>query len=92
MTSLAGRGIKAIALWPMASDGVAHTIAAVAAEANVDLVLVSSRRPSVLSRLVVGSVAHRLISLADRPVLVAGRPTRIVVPQPRHSAAIAGSP
>ena len=88
VAGLAGRGIKAVALWPVASDSIANTIVAVAAEADVDLVVVSSRRPSVLSRLVVGSVAHKVISLTDRPVLVAGRRTRVPVRQAQRALAV----
>lgn len=51
----------------------AATIVAVAERWGADLVVLASRRPSGLSGLLLGSVAHQVIHGLHRPVLLAGR-------------------
>jgi nucleotide-binding universal stress UspA family protein len=57
----------------LAGGSVAEAIARAARRFDADLVVVASRRPSDLQAFFVGSVAHELIHVLDRPVLLAHR-------------------
>jgi nucleotide-binding universal stress UspA family protein len=52
---------------------VAVEIVAAAEGLGADLVVLASRRPSEISGLLVGSVAHQVIHRLQCPVLLAGR-------------------
>jgi nucleotide-binding universal stress UspA family protein len=69
---LTRRGISARGIVRMALAGrAAEEIEAVARDERIDLIVVGSRRLSCLTGFVQRSVNHRLIRLADRPVLIA---------------------
>jgi nucleotide-binding universal stress UspA family protein len=51
----------------------AEAIASTAEWEDIDLVVIASRRPSELSGLLLGSVAHNVIHRMSRPVLLASR-------------------
>jgi len=53
----------------IALGGPGAAIADVAASANADLIVVGTRGHSSIPGLLLGSVAHRLLSVAGRPVL-----------------------
>ncbi len=52
---------------------IAHEIAAAADRWNADLIILGSRRPTDLGGLLLGSVAHQVIHISRRPVLLAER-------------------
>ncbi|HEV8474016.1 MAG TPA: universal stress protein [Methylomirabilota bacterium] len=58
------------ARWLVRAGAAAPTIAEVAAEEGADLVVVGTQGRGVLDRLVVGSVAERVVRTAPCPVLV----------------------
>jgi nucleotide-binding universal stress UspA family protein len=58
----------------IALGGPGQVIAEVAEEVDADLVVVGTRGHSSIPGLVLGSVAHRLIHLAHRPVLAVPPP------------------
>ena len=58
----------------IALGGPGHAIAGIADEADADLIVVGSRGHSAVPGLVLGSVAHRLIHIAHRPVLTVPSP------------------
>jgi nucleotide-binding universal stress UspA family protein len=62
-----------------AAGGVAATIAHLADTYDAGLVLLGSRRPSDLDGLLMGSVAHAVLHLTARPVLLAERAVRTPV-------------
>jgi len=70
---LRSAGIRTRVHSPVAAAGVARTIAHEAHEADVDLVVIGSRRLSDLTSLLQGGIDHDVIHLTDRPVLVAER-------------------
>lgn len=75
---LSGDGIKAESALREVSHGhTARKILEVADENDARLIVVGSRAHTDLPHLPLGSVAHRLLHLSDRPVLVV----------PRHKAA-----
>jgi len=51
-------------------DRLAEEIAACAREGNFNLVIMGTKGPSDLRALVLGSVAHQVVHLSDRPVLL----------------------
>ena len=71
-------GIRTAVHSPVAAAGIARTIAHEAHEADVDLVVIGSRRLSDLASLLLGGLDHDVIHLSDRPVLIAERPNPLV--------------
>jgi nucleotide-binding universal stress UspA family protein len=69
--SLVGAGIDARMEIREAHYGhVAQTLSAVAEELDVDMIVVGSRGRSDVGSLALGSVSHKLLHVAHRPVLV----------------------
>jgi nucleotide-binding universal stress UspA family protein len=69
---LAGIGVSARAeLRSAIASRVPEQIVEVAREQRADLIVVGTQRLSCLRGFVSGSVCHRLIKLADRPLLIA---------------------
>jgi nucleotide-binding universal stress UspA family protein len=66
-------GVQAEGEIVISQTGVVEAIASVAERLDADLVVIASRRPSDLSGLLLGSVAHGLIHRLSRPVLLASR-------------------
>lgn len=65
-----GEGVEAtLESRTLVLGGPGHAIAEIAEEANADLIVVGTRGHSTVPGLVLGSVAHRLIHVAHRPVL-----------------------
>jgi nucleotide-binding universal stress UspA family protein len=54
--------------------GPGHQIAEIAEQAGADLIVVGTRGHSTVPGLVLGSVAHRLLHVAHRPVLAVPPP------------------
>ena len=73
VAALVEAGLEARESQPAGMHGVAQAIVAKAASFDADVIVVGSRRPGAVGRLLLGSVAHEVIQLSDRPVLVAGR-------------------
>ena len=73
VAALVEAGLEARESQPAGMHGVAPAIVAKAASFDADVIVVGSRRPGAMGRLLLGSVAHEVIQLSDRPVLVAGR-------------------
>lgn len=60
-----------LAIETMVVEGVpADRLASLAAERAVEMVVVGHRRRGPISRLLIGSVADRLVQISTRPVLV----------------------
>jgi nucleotide-binding universal stress UspA family protein len=72
---LAEPGIRVEQQTSISQTGTVEAIAETAERDGADLVVVASRRPSELSGLLLGSVAHGLIHRLSTPVLMASRPT-----------------
>lgn len=74
---LVERGIETVRRHDLRADGEVVLAGGSVAEASrrfdADLAVVASRRPSDLQAFVVGSVAHELIRVLGRPVLLAHR-------------------
>ena len=68
-------GIKAEGRVEGPSPTIAHDITALARIWRADMIIVGSRRPSGLGALLGRSVSHQVIHDADRPVLIAARPS-----------------
>ena len=51
------------------AGGAAHAIAEAAKDAEADVIVVGTRGQGPISGLLLGSVTHRLLHVADRPVL-----------------------
>lgn len=66
-------GLEADSEIVLAGGNTAGAIARAAQRFDADLVVVASRRPSAIRAFVLGSVAHELIHVLDRPVLLAHR-------------------
>jgi nucleotide-binding universal stress UspA family protein len=66
-------GVEAEGKSVVSQTDMAEAIASTAEWENIDLVVIASRRPSELSGLLLGSVAHRVIHRLSRPVLLASR-------------------
>jgi len=66
--SLAKQGVTSS--WVQLDGSVADELARVAREDNVDLVVVGHRGRSAIARVLLGSVANRLVEICSRPVLV----------------------
>lgn len=62
------RGISVDTVVP--SGGPAETLAKMASEEDVDLVVVGHRGRGAISRVLLGSVADRLVQISPKPVLV----------------------
>jgi len=73
VTRLRAAGIRAEARITGPSTNAATDITAAARSWNADMIVMGSRRPSGLGALFGGSVNHKVIHDADRPVMVAGR-------------------
>ena len=54
--------------------GPAHAIEEIADRADADLIVVGTRGHSSVAGLLLGSVTHRLLHIAHRPVLVVPSP------------------
>jgi nucleotide-binding universal stress UspA family protein len=72
-TQLADRGLSGVVVEIRFGDP-GHEIAAYAAEVQAGLIVVSSRGRSTWTRLLIGSVADRVLHLAYCPVLVLKKP------------------
>jgi nucleotide-binding universal stress UspA family protein len=59
-----------------APNDIAAELISVADEIGADLIVVGSRGLSTFSSLLLGSVSHKLVQLAGRPVLVTHDPGR----------------
>jgi nucleotide-binding universal stress UspA family protein len=77
-------GIRTAVHSPVAAAGIARTIAHEAHEADVDLVVIGSRRLSDLASLLLGGLDHDVIHSSDRPVLIAERPRPLVAEASRE--------
>jgi nucleotide-binding universal stress UspA family protein len=73
LTILQASGIEAEGETVIGQTGTVNAIAAVSEQERVDLVVLASRRPSELSGLLLGSVAHGVVHRLSRPVLLASR-------------------
>jgi nucleotide-binding universal stress UspA family protein len=77
--ALSGEGIDAsVKVSSIMLGGPAHAIARIAGEAGADLIVVGTRGESPLTGLLLGSVTHRLLHIAEQPVPVVpptARPT-----------------
>jgi nucleotide-binding universal stress UspA family protein len=83
---LQGEGIEATVLSPKApAGGAAPMIVTLAEEAGADMIVVGNRGQGPLARLLLGSVALRLLQTAPCPVLMV--PSR---QEPEASTAVAG--
>jgi nucleotide-binding universal stress UspA family protein len=51
-------------------DDIPERIVQYAREGNFNLIIMGTKGPSDLKGLVVGSAAHRVVHLSDRPVLL----------------------
>ncbi|TME14339.1 MAG: universal stress protein, partial [Chloroflexi bacterium] len=71
--ALMSRGVQAESIAALETESVPKSIVRQAKDYRADLIVVGSRRLSSAAGLLLGSVAHEVIHLADRPVLVAGR-------------------
>ena len=71
--ALMSRGVQAESIAALETESVPKRIVRQAKDYRADLIVVGSRRLSSAAGLLLGSVAHEVIHLADRPVLVAGR-------------------
>lgn len=69
-------GLHADALTVERDGGVAATICEAARAWHADAIVLGTRRPGAWEALVAGSTLHRVLHHSDRPVLVAGRPSR----------------
>jgi nucleotide-binding universal stress UspA family protein len=68
--ALKGAGIDATYVQCGATGGgAAHAIAEAAKDAEADVIVVGTRGQGPISGLLLGSVTHRLLHVADRPVL-----------------------
>lgn len=67
-------GLVAIPLCTGRDGDVAHTILAVAADVDADLVVLGTRGRSGMTSFLLGSVSHGVVQHADRPVLVVPSP------------------
>ena len=76
------QGIHATGETVISQTGTVDAIAAASERDGADLVVIASRRPSELSGLLLGSVAHGLIHRLSTPVLLASRTPA------RHHAAV----
>jgi nucleotide-binding universal stress UspA family protein len=75
LEQIQGEGIDAtLETRTLVLGGPGHQIAEIADEANADLIVVGTRGHSTVPGLVLGSVAHRLIHVAHRPVLAVPPP------------------
>jgi nucleotide-binding universal stress UspA family protein len=66
-------GVEAEGKSVVSQTVAAEAIASISEWEDIDLVVIASRRPSELSGLLLGSVAHRVIHRLSRPVLLASR-------------------
>jgi nucleotide-binding universal stress UspA family protein len=66
-------GVEAEGKIVVSQTDTAEAIASISESENIDLVVIASRRPSELSGLLLGSVAHSVIHRLSRPVLLASR-------------------
>jgi nucleotide-binding universal stress UspA family protein len=73
-TSLRRAGLDGSHDVVLAAGSVPEAIAAAARRCDADVVALASRRPGRVRGFVVGSVAHQLMQVLDRPVLLAHRP------------------
>ncbi|HUW65139.1 MAG TPA: universal stress protein [Spirochaetia bacterium] len=64
------REIKVKSVVVDGGDGVPERIVEYAQEGNFNLIIMGTKGPSDLKGLVLGSVAHRVVNLSDRPVLL----------------------
>lgn len=71
---------------------VARELVGVADDWNADLIVLGSRRPSRLDGLFMGSVAHQVIHLTRRAVLLAQRAVRVTQPISAPSVSRAPAP
>jgi nucleotide-binding universal stress UspA family protein len=77
-------GIRTAVHSPVAAAGIARTIAHEAHQADVDLIVIGSRRLSDLASLLLGGLDHDVIHSSDRPVLIAERPRPLVAEASRE--------
>lgn len=68
VTELEGAGVSAVPL--VAEGSPAETLAQLAREGRFDLIVVGHRGRGAVARYLTGSVADRLVQIADRPVVV----------------------
>lgn len=67
---LSGEGVEAsVETAAIVLGGPAHAIEEIAKKADADLIVVGTRGHSAVAGLLLGSVTHRLLHVADRPVL-----------------------
>lgn len=71
-----GEGVEvSLVTRPIALGGPGHAIAQIAEDAGAEVIVVGTRGHSSVPGLVLGSVAHRLIHVAHRPVLAVPPPS-----------------
>lgn len=75
LEQIQGEGVDAtLETRTLVLGGPGHAIAQIADEVDADLIVVGTRGHSSVPGLVLGSVAHRLIHVAHRPVLAVPPP------------------